>query len=82
MITVKQAVVSATSFVADLFANAQDLRLEQVEMFGSSWRIVISFKLSEPSTLLLAMGGSNRIFKEVDVDRESGEATALRMFKT
>jgi hypothetical protein len=81
MITVKEAVASATLFVTDLFPNALDLRLEQVEMIGSWWRVVISFKFSEPSTLLLAMGAQNRLFKEVDVDRESGQAVALRMFK-
>jgi hypothetical protein len=82
MITVKDAVKSAGQFVSELFPEAKNLRLEQVENGGPTWRVVMSFYLGEPSSFAVAMGtGQQRLFKEVDVDAATGVGTALRMWK-
>ena len=81
MIPVKEAVVSASAFVASLYPNPLDVRLEQVEKVGRWWRVVLSFKASDANSLGMMLGQPNRLFKEIDVDMETGEAEALRMFK-
>jgi len=81
MVTVKEAVRGAGQFVSELFPDAKSLRLEQVESGGPLWRVVMSFQLSEPSGLAVALGQDGRLFKEVDVDADTGEGTALRIWK-
>ena len=46
MITVKEAVQTATGFFADLFPNVHDLRLEEVDMSegGPWWDVTVSFE--------------------------------------
>jgi hypothetical protein len=81
MVTVKDAVKGAGQFVSELFPDAKNLRLEQVESGGPLWRVVMSFQLGEPSGLAAVIGHEGRLFKEVDVDADTGEGTALRMWK-
>ena len=81
MITVKDAVKGAGEFVTELFPEAKDVRLEQVERHMALWQVIMSFKIGETSGLSAALGQQNRLFKEVDVDADSGEPTALRMWK-
>jgi hypothetical protein len=81
MVTVKDAVKGAGQFVSELFPEAKNLRLEQVEKGGPLWRVVMSFQIEEPSGLAAVMGYQGRMFKEVDVDADTGKGTALRMWK-
>jgi hypothetical protein len=80
MITVKEAVKGAGEFVSELFPEAKNLRLEQVEGGSPVWKVVLSFNYGEPSGLA-AVVGQGRLFKQVDIDADTGEATALRMWK-
>jgi hypothetical protein len=81
MIAIKDAVISASKFIMELFPDAKGLRLEQVEMSGPGWQVVMSFTLGEPSSLALVIGQSNRLFKEVAISDTTGEALGLRMWK-
>jgi hypothetical protein len=43
----------------------------------SLWRVVISFKSGKPGTLSEIMGGDPRLYREVYIDRESGEIRSM-----
>jgi hypothetical protein len=43
----------------------------------SLWRVVISFKSGKPGTLSEIMGGDPRHYREVYIDRESGEIRSM-----
>ena len=84
MTTIKEAVATASTFILELYPEAQDLRLEQIEMSGNKWEVVMSFRASDHSSRMVSLGQPvqpSRIFKEVDVNRTTGEAVGLRMFK-
>lgn len=81
MINAKEAVKAANAFVADLFPEGRDLRLEQVAPQGSDWEVVFSFNLAEQSSLMAALGQPSRLFKAVEVDRESGEPISVKVWK-
>lgn len=81
MINVKEAVTAANAFVADLFPDGRDLRLEQITPAGPRWEVVFSFQLPERNVLTLAIGQSNRVFKAIEVDRQSGEPISLKVWK-
>ncbi len=81
MVNAKEAVRTANAFVADLFPEGSDLRLEQVAPEGPRWEVVFSFHIPEKSSLLLALGQNQRVFKSVEVDRESGEPISIKVWK-
>ena len=41
------------------------------------WRVVLSFKSGTPGTLAEVMGGNPRLYREIYVDRESGEIRSM-----
>lgn len=84
MANMKEAVVSAAQFVGDLFPNSKDVRLEEIVADESLWHVVLSFTLTNesPPTIATMLGGlSQRLFKQVEVQRDSGEPIALRVWK-
>ena len=81
MVNAKEAAKISSLFVADLFPEGRDLRLEQVEPVGSDWEVVLSFQFPEHSPLMLAIGQPNRAFKAVKVDRDSGEPISVKVWK-
>ena len=80
MITVKEVVKSATSFVEDLYPEAKEIRLEEVEPNSSQWSVVLSFKTDEPSGLAYVMGSDNRLFKTVAIDPTDGSPISLKIW--
>ncbi|WP_041596971.1 hypothetical protein [Granulicella tundricola] len=82
MASMKQAVASAADFVKDLFPESRNIRLEEVAAKGPVWNVVVSFtEGADNPTLLTIMGGPSRTFKQVEIERDSGEALALRVWK-
>ncbi len=81
MIDVKTAVRAATTFVGDLFPEAKDIRLEEVEPSSNQWSVVVSFKSGESPNLAAVMGNDPRLFKQVVVDSESAEPVSLKIWK-
>ena len=83
MISVKDAVKDASGFFSEMFPNAQDVRLEEVELSeeGPWWDITLSFARPSQSTFDLMVGQPNRIYKVVRVDGETGEARSVKIRK-
>ena len=81
MVGVKDAVRSATSFVEELYPQAKDIRLEEVEPAGSVWSVVLSFETDERSGLSYVMGTDTRLFKSVSVDSDNGAPLSLKVWK-
>jgi hypothetical protein len=83
MVDVKQAVSTANSFLVDLYPAARDIRLEEVALntVGTTWQAVLSFRVVDSGQLAPLSGQGSRVYKQVDVDRLSGEARALRSWK-
>ena len=81
MTDVKEAVHKAAEIVVDLYLEAKDIRLEEVEHGTSMWSVVMSFKTEEPTTLASVMGKDSRLFKVVNLDPSSGELISLRMMR-
>jgi hypothetical protein len=79
MVTVKEAVKSATSFVEGLYPGAKDIRLEEVEPNSSQWSVVVSFRTEDPS-LAYVMGTDNRLFKTVLIDSMDGTPVSLKIW--
>ena len=63
-------------FVEELFPEARDIRLEEIVANGPKWNVVVSFQTagSYPLSELMKMP---RIFKQVEVERDSGETRCL-----
>jgi hypothetical protein len=82
MTDVKQALATANAFLMDLYPTARDVRLEEVALnpIGTTWQTVLSFRIVESGQMAPLTQGS-RTFKQVDVDRITGEARALRAWK-
>jgi hypothetical protein len=76
----KEAVTAAAGFVGELFPNAKDVRLEEIVAQGPVWHVVVSFTAQE-STLSQMLSQPQRTFKQVEVQRDSGEPIALRVWK-
>lgn len=88
-IDMKGAVQAAITHVEGFFPEAKDILLEEVELeqghYENSpsegriykpdplWRVVISFKSGKPGKLAEVMGGDARLFREVKVERDTGE---------
>ncbi len=78
----KSAVRAAFAFAEDMFPEAKDLRLEEVEAKSGDWSVVVSFTTGEPGTLSQVMGGGTpRLFKTITIDSESGKAQSLKVWK-
>lgn len=81
-IDMKSAVQAAFAFIKDMFPQAKDIRLEEVEPGSVGWTVVISFSTGEPGTLAQVMGGgAPRLFKTIAVDSTSGQAQSLKVWK-
>jgi hypothetical protein len=81
-VDMKGAVQAAFAFAKDMFAQAKDMRLEEVEAKPGGWSVVISFTTGEPGTLSQVMGGgAPRLFKTITIDSESGQAQSLKVWK-
>jgi hypothetical protein len=82
---IKEVVQIASAFLKDLFEDARDVRLEQVEesRAGSRWSVVLSYPDISPKPLSTLLGGPDhgRIFKEVVVDSEEKKPVALKVWK-
>ncbi len=81
MVDVKQAVRSATSFVSELYGDASDIRLEEVEASEKNWSVVVSFKTGDQTGLNYVLGKDNRLFKTVAVDLENGTPLSLKVWR-
>ncbi len=81
MVNIKEAVRSATTFVGDLYPQARDIRLEQVEPSPSEWTIVLSFRTAEPASLGYVLGTEERLFKEISVASEDGTPISLKVWR-
>ena len=93
MVDMKGAVKTAIAFIEGFFPEATDILLEEVELkqghYENSpsegrtykqhpfWRVVLSFKSGKPGTLSEVMGGDPRLFREVKVERDSGEIHSM-----
>ncbi len=81
-IDMKGAVQAAFALAKDMFPQAKDLRLEEVEANPGGWSVVISFTTGEPGTLAQVMGGgAPRLFKTIAIDSETGQAQSLKVWK-
>lgn len=77
---VKEAVQKAIEAIRDLYSDAIDIRLEEIEPFGDEWDVVVSFKLPQPTTLAHVLGGEIRLFKIIRIS--SGEVHSLKVWKS
>jgi hypothetical protein len=80
MANMKEAVGTAAKFIAELFPDADDIRLEEVAAEGSVWSVVLSF-VPDGKNLLSVFDSPKRTFKTIEVERDSGEPLALRVWK-
>jgi len=81
MIDIKEAVGIGTKFLVDMFPDAQGVRLEEVDLTGQYWHVVLSFDGPEPSALALMKGQTGRIFKDIKIDLDSGEALGMKVWQ-
>ena len=89
MVDAKEAVSTANAFLNGLFESARDIRLEEVALnsLATTWQVVLSFRGGDSGSHSLPVPGNmgssaNRQTKQVDIDRMSGEARALRAWKS
>jgi hypothetical protein len=81
-VDMKGAVQAAFAFTKDIFSQAKDIRLEEVEARSGGWSVVISFTTGEPGTLSQVMGGgAPRLYKTIAIDSETGQAQSLKVWK-
>ena len=77
---IKDAVQAAKNFLVDLFPEAkQSLRLEEVDSTARQWSIVFSYV--KPLTTFEFISDGERLYKTVLIDRKSGVANAVKVFK-
>ncbi len=82
MIDVKKAVVSAASFVQDLYSEPlNDLLLEEVELSPDEqfWLITISFTRADINVFQAIGGSATRVYKLVKVDADTGVAVSMKI---
>ena len=88
VVDMKGAVKAAIACVEGFFPEAKDILLEEVGLEQGRyeghtykedplWRVVVSFKSGKPGTLSEVMGGDPRLFREVKVERDSGEIRSM-----
>jgi hypothetical protein len=80
-VDMKGAVQAAIAFAQEMFPQAKDILLEEVEAKSGGWSVVISFVTGELSTLSQVMGGGARLFKTITIDSASGKAQSLKVWK-
>ncbi len=83
MADMKEAVASAAKFITEMFPKANDIRLEEIVANGTVWNVVLSFVEGEKglADILYPISNSNRSFKTIEVEKDSGEPRALRVWK-
>jgi hypothetical protein len=83
MISVKDAVKAATAFFSELFPNAKELRLEEVDMSegGPWWEVTVSFEVPGNNPMQSILASSHREYKIVRVDRDTGEPRSILIRK-
>jgi hypothetical protein len=84
MVDLKSSVKTATAFAKEMFPEAMDIRLEEVEPKpNGGWTVVVSFRTLEPGTLAVVMGNTeaSRIFKTIAIDPLTGEPQSLKVWK-
>ena len=81
--TVKEVVSNAGQFVEELYPDARDVRLEEVSLTGAlpRWEVVVSFRLPIQNPLSAVIGDNGRLFKLVELDQETGDPQALKVWK-
>jgi hypothetical protein len=80
-INMKTAVQTAAAFLTEMFPEIVDVRLEEVQVSDSGpwWDVVLSYLPSSYSAMLV--NEPKRIFKLVEIDYDTGEPHALKMWK-
>ena len=83
MLNVKDAVKVATAYFADLFPDARDARLEEVEMSdeGPWWDVTVSFELPAATPIEAMLAQRSREYKIIKVNRDSGEPHSIKIRK-
>jgi hypothetical protein len=83
LISIKRAVTTAQEFVADMFPEARDIRLEEVAYLENydEWEVTLSFPSGEEKTFANALAGQPRLFKTVRINANNGEPLSLKVFK-
>jgi len=85
MLSVTDAVSTATSHLTKFFPSAQKLRLEEVELTDDDqfWLITLSFvdPNQEPTVFqaLSRIHGEGRFYKVVKINKESGEVRSIKI---
>lgn len=75
MLDIKQAIINARSYAADVLGISATL-LEEVHSRGNRFEITLSFpERFSPSNPLL--GGSRREYKTFEVNKETGEVEGM-----
>ena len=80
----KEVVKVASHFLAEQEPAARESRLEQIEQRGDGeWSVVLSFPDmdSDFGKLSVQMGSPLRVYKELVVNDQAKEVTALRFWK-
>jgi hypothetical protein len=86
MLDVKEAVKAATEFLGPLYPGATGFRLEEVEPGADDiWRVVLSFFPTDPSLspieVLSGTGGRKRLYKSIEINKNTGRPIALKMWR-
>lgn len=86
MIPVKIAVTEAVRFFEDMFPNAKDIRLEEVELSdeGPWWDVTLSYAAPPTSTsyaLASVIGQPERVYKIIRLDREDATVRSMKIRK-
>lgn len=84
MIDVKEAVVSASTYFADLYAGEyRDLALEEVELTSDekTWLITLGYNVEVKSMFPLGSPEFIRKYKILTVDSETGKVWSMKIRK-
>lgn len=87
LLTVNSAVINAMQFVKELYKNQklEDVLLEEVEFSESSnqWLVTIGFTINKEkdnsSSLILSKRETERKYKVVHIDAQSGEFISMKI---
>jgi len=81
-IDMKGAVQSAFAFAKEMFPEATDIRLEEVEPKSGGWSVVVSFATGQSNTFAIMRGEEgSRVYKTITIESESGQAKSLKVWK-
>jgi len=82
MVDMKGAVKAAMAFAKDMFPEARDIRLEEVEPKSGGWSVVISFAAGQSNTFAIMRGEEGpRVYKTIAIESESGQAKSVKVWK-